>query len=146
MITPIRHFCAFLGLIVDSGVCYYQLSVIMYCIIAKNDKIEQFCRSKSFSSRLLPDDCVWMDSTKLKNSIICFPQQRNIHNNIFGGFLMRKGYELAWANACVYRYVMLIDVIRIFNFSSLDGRVVRASASVAVDPGLIPSRAKPMTS
>ena len=30
-------------------------------------------------------------------------------------------------------------------FNSSDGRVVRASASVAVDLGLIPSRVKPMT-
>ena len=30
------------------------------------------------------------------------------------------------------------------NFNSSDGRVVRASTSVAVDLGLIPSRVKPM--
>nr|CAB3219767.1 acyl-coenzyme A thioesterase 9, mitochondrial-like [Phallusia mammillata] len=58
--------------------------------------------SKSFRSRVLPPDSVWMESTKLKNAIICFPEQRNIHNKVFGGFLMRKAFELAWANACVF--------------------------------------------
>ncbi|XP_078088238.1 acyl-coenzyme A thioesterase 9, mitochondrial-like [Mustelus asterias] len=28
--------------------------------------------------------------------------ERNIRNKIFGGFLMRKAFEQAWANACVY--------------------------------------------
>ncbi|XP_061521987.1 acyl-CoA thioesterase 9, tandem duplicate 1 isoform X9 [Phycodurus eques] len=29
-------------------------------------------------------------------------QERNIFNRIFGGFLMRKAYELGWANACAF--------------------------------------------
>ncbi len=29
-------------------------------------------------------------------------KQRNLYNKIFGGFLMRQAYELAWANACLY--------------------------------------------
>ncbi|XP_051869450.1 acyl-coenzyme A thioesterase 9, mitochondrial-like isoform X2 [Pristis pectinata] len=29
-------------------------------------------------------------------------KERNIFNKIFGGFLMRKAFELAWANACVF--------------------------------------------
>ena len=38
------------------------------------------------------------------------------------------------------------DVVkRMKNFNSSDGRVVRASASEAIDLGLIPSRVKPMT-
>ncbi len=31
-----------------------------------------------------------------------FIQERNIFNRIFGGFLMRKAYELGRANACVF--------------------------------------------
>ncbi|XP_072440777.1 acyl-coenzyme A thioesterase 9, mitochondrial-like isoform X2 [Chiloscyllium punctatum] len=84
----------------------------------------------SFRSRKLPANSVWMDQTKLKSLEICHPQhtwdysandiktystekspsahhiptsqERNIFNKIFGGFLMRKAFELAWANACVY--------------------------------------------
>ena len=35
--------------------------------------------------------------------------------------------------------------LEVAEFNSLDGRVVRASPSEAVDLGLIPSRVKPMT-
>ena len=31
-----------------------------------------------------------------------FMQQRNLYNKIFGGFLMRQAYELAWINASLY--------------------------------------------
>jgi acyl-coenzyme A thioesterase 9 len=31
-----------------------------------------------------------------------FLKYRNLYNKIFGGFLMRKAYELAWANAEVF--------------------------------------------
>ena len=34
--------------------------------------------------------------------LLCVAQERNIFNRIFGGFLMRKAYELGWANACSY--------------------------------------------
>lgn len=33
---------------------------------------------------------------------VCAGQERNIFNRIFGGFLMRKAYELGWANACSF--------------------------------------------
>ncbi|NWR74369.1 ACOT9 thioesterase, partial [Centropus unirufus] len=53
-------------------------------------------------SRKLPPNSVWMEDTKLKSLEICHPQQRNIFNRIFGGFLMRKAFELGWATACNY--------------------------------------------
>ncbi|MED6281790.1 Acyl-coenzyme A thioesterase 10, mitochondrial [Characodon lateralis] len=56
----------------------------------------------SFRSRMLPLKSVWMEDAKLKGLEICHPQQRNIFNRIFGGFLMRKAYELGWANACSF--------------------------------------------
>uniref|UniRef100_A0A669EFY9 Acyl-CoA thioesterase 9, tandem duplicate 1 n=1 Tax=Oreochromis niloticus TaxID=8128 RepID=A0A669EFY9_ORENI len=56
----------------------------------------------SFRSRVLPPSSVWMEDAKLKGLEICHPQERNIFNRIFGGFLMRKAYELGWANACSY--------------------------------------------
>ncbi|KAI5627440.1 acyl-CoA thioesterase 9, tandem duplicate 1 isoform X1 [Silurus asotus] len=43
-----------------------------------------------------------MEDAKLKGLEICHPQERNIFNRIFGGFLMRKAYELGWANACAF--------------------------------------------
>lgn len=59
-------------------------------------------KSGSLKVRHKPENTVWMEDAQLKNVIICHPEQRNLYNKIFGGFLMRQGYELAWANACLY--------------------------------------------
>ncbi len=37
----------------------------------------------SFHTRK-PDNVVWMSDTEQKTILICMPQDRNIHNNIFG--------------------------------------------------------------
>uniref|UniRef100_A0A671RVD8 Acyl-coenzyme A thioesterase 9, mitochondrial-like n=1 Tax=Sinocyclocheilus anshuiensis TaxID=1608454 RepID=A0A671RVD8_9TELE len=59
-------------------------------------------RTVSFRSRILSPNSVWMEDAKMKGLEICHPQERNIFNRIFGGFLMRKAYELGWANACAF--------------------------------------------
>ncbi|PIK48292.1 putative acyl-coenzyme A thioesterase 9, mitochondrial [Apostichopus japonicus] len=56
----------------------------------------------SFSVRRMPPNSVWMESTKLKNALLCFPQERNIHNKIFGGYLMRQATEIAYTNAVLF--------------------------------------------
>lgn len=38
-----------------------------------------------------------MKNTVMKSVRVCHPQQRNIHNRIFGGYLMREALELAYA-------------------------------------------------
>ncbi|CAH2220207.1 Hypothetical predicted protein [Pelobates cultripes] len=72
-------------------------------------------RTVSFRSRILPPNSIWMEDAKLKGLEICHPQQRNIFNRIFGGFLMRKAYELGWATACSYGgsrpYIVAVDDI-----------------------------------
>uniref|UniRef100_A0A8C8Z8A3 Acyl-CoA thioesterase 9 n=1 Tax=Prolemur simus TaxID=1328070 RepID=A0A8C8Z8A3_PROSS len=69
----------------------------------------------SFQSRILPPNAVWMENSKLKSLEICHPQERNIFNRIFGGFLMRKAYELAWVTACSFSgsraFVVAVDDI-----------------------------------
>ncbi|XP_010594044.2 acyl-coenzyme A thioesterase 9, mitochondrial isoform X1 [Loxodonta africana] len=69
----------------------------------------------SFRSRVLPPNAVWMEDSKLKSLLVCHPQERNIFNRIFGGFLMRKAYELAWATACSFGgsrpFVVAVDDI-----------------------------------
>ncbi|GAB5584476.1 acyl-coenzyme A thioesterase 9 [Prionailurus iriomotensis] len=69
----------------------------------------------SFQSRVLPPHAVWMEDSKLKSLEICHPQERNIFNRIFGGFLMRKAYELGWATACNFGgsrpFVVAVDDI-----------------------------------
>ncbi|KAK3086446.1 hypothetical protein FSP39_018538 [Pinctada imbricata] len=71
--------------------------------------------SRTFKVRVKPENSVWMEDTVLKNIHICFPEQRNLYNKIFGGYLMRKAYELAWANASLYcksrPFVKVVDDI-----------------------------------
>lgn len=51
---------------------------------------------------LAPSDAVLMRDTALQNTFICQPQQRNLRNRIFGGFLMRRAYELAFSSAYMF--------------------------------------------
>ncbi len=44
----------------------------------------------------------WMRDTALKNTLLMNAQERNIHGKIFGGYLMKTAYELAWALAVTY--------------------------------------------
>ncbi|VDM38698.1 unnamed protein product [Toxocara canis] len=59
-------------------------------------------KNHSFRHRVLPPNHVWLDDAKLKNAVICFPIDRNVYNKIFGGYLMRLAFELAWSNAAMY--------------------------------------------
>ncbi|XP_035567830.1 acyl-coenzyme A thioesterase 9, mitochondrial isoform X1 [Canis lupus baileyi] len=72
-------------------------------------------KTVSFRSRVLPPNAVWMENSKLKSLEVCHPQERNIFNRIFGGFLMRKAYELGWATACNFGgsrpFVVAVDDI-----------------------------------
>jgi acyl-coenzyme A thioesterase 9 len=45
---------------------------------------------------------ILMDATKMQNAMIAQPQVQNLHNRIFGGFLMRRAFELAFSNAYVF--------------------------------------------
>eukprot|EP01124_Arcella_intermedia_P023242 TRINITY_DN3643_c0_g1_i2.p1 TRINITY_DN3643_c0_g1~~TRINITY_DN3643_c0_g1_i2.p1 ORF type:complete len:444 (-),score=53.79 TRINITY_DN3643_c0_g1_i2:168-1499(-) len=47
-------------------------------------------------------ESILVSSTKLSNAFICHRQQRNIYGRIFGGFLMRKAFELASATAYLF--------------------------------------------
>lgn len=42
---------------------------------------------------------VLISTTSLSNTLVCQGQHRNIHGRIFGGFLMRRAFELAFATA-----------------------------------------------
>eukprot|EP00918_Siedleckia_nematoides_P020110 GHVU01042878.1.p1 GENE.GHVU01042878.1~~GHVU01042878.1.p1 ORF type:complete len:434 (+),score=29.76 GHVU01042878.1:167-1468(+) len=74
-----------------------ELSVIHNIFLSTIDQ-----KHKTFKLQVKPEHTIWMKDTLLKNVIICFPEQRNIHGKIFGGFLMRQALELAWINACLY--------------------------------------------
>ena len=48
---------------------------------------------------LVTDDSMLISQTRVENSLMCQPQQRNLSGRIFGGFLMRRAFELAFS-AC----------------------------------------------
>ncbi|GAA6000670.1 hypothetical protein JCM10207_004602 [Rhodosporidiobolus poonsookiae] len=49
-----------------------------------------------------PPDVIFMSDTRIKSAQLMHPQERNVHNKIFGGYLMRLAYETAYATACLF--------------------------------------------
>lgn len=51
----------------------------------------------SLQKRKLPDGCVWMgeERCRVSNIIFTHPEDRNLHNTVFGGFIMRHAVELS---------------------------------------------------
>ena len=56
----------------------------------------------SFQGRYKPSNDVWMKDTSMKSLVICHPQKRNIHGNVYAGFLIRAALELAWAECWAF--------------------------------------------
>lgn len=48
-----------------------------------------------------PAGAIWMSDAKLSNVIICQPEFQNLYNKVFGGYLMRTAFELAWSTAFI---------------------------------------------
>ncbi|KAG6401333.1 hypothetical protein SASPL_138186 [Salvia splendens] len=61
-----------------------------------------FCDMPALADR----DSILLKHTCLENSLICQPQQRNIHGRIFGGFLMHRAFELAFSTAYAFAGMM----------------------------------------
>ncbi|XP_068319604.1 acyl-coenzyme A thioesterase 2, chloroplastic-like [Pyrus communis] len=57
-----------------------------------------FCDMPALADR----DSILLRDTRLENSLICQPQQRNMHGRIFGGFLMHQAFELAFSTAYAF--------------------------------------------
>ena len=51
---------------------------------------------------LAPPDVLMMDETTHDNVLICQPQHRNTAGRVFGGFLLRRGFELAYSSAYLF--------------------------------------------
>ncbi|KAJ3809201.1 Thioesterase/thiol ester dehydrase-isomerase [Lentinula aff. lateritia] len=43
-----------------------------------------------------------MPETRIERCMLMFPQERNVHQKIFGGYLMRLAYELGFSNASMF--------------------------------------------
>ncbi|KEP52668.1 acyl-CoA thioester hydrolase [Rhizoctonia solani 123E] len=59
---------------------------------------------------------VWMEDTRLEKTLMMFPQKRNVHSKVFGGYLMRQvlAYEIGYTDAYMFTRAPL-------RFLSLDG-------------------------
>ncbi|KAL7529479.1 hypothetical protein ACHAXR_005091 [Thalassiosira sp. AJA248-18] len=51
---------------------------------------------------LAEPNAMLMDQTAQSNAMVAQPQARNLHDRIFGGFLMRRAFELAFATAYMF--------------------------------------------
>jgi len=79
-----------------------------------------------------------MEQLKLKNVLVCNPESRNIHNKIFGGWLMRQAFELAWSTACLlsngkHRIVFIDDIL--FKEPVEIGSVLMCSSQIVYSEG-----------
>ncbi|XP_046803952.1 acyl-coenzyme A thioesterase 9, mitochondrial-like [Lucilia cuprina] len=54
------------------------------------------------NNRFLPQNSRWMNDSFIVNTFLCFPENRNAQNTVFGGFLMRQSYEISWMRAYLY--------------------------------------------
>ncbi|GMH27966.1 hypothetical protein Nepgr_029809 [Nepenthes gracilis] len=61
-----------------------------------------FCDMPALADR----NSILLRDTRLENSLICQPQQRNIHGRIFGGFLMHRAFDLAFSTAYAFAGTM----------------------------------------
>jgi len=72
-----------------------------------------------------------MANTHLQTVLLCHPQERNTNNKIFGGYLMRCAYELAWANAQTYcqdrPYFLALDEVNFVKPVSIGDIVILSS-------------------
>jgi acyl-coenzyme A thioesterase 9 len=73
---------------------------LMHNLYLKSSEVMQSTESSSLSS--IPRNYKWMRDTCLKNTLFMAPQQRNQNGKMFGGYLMRVAYDLAWTTALTF--------------------------------------------
>lgn len=84
-----------------------------------------------------PED-VLMRDTRLQNTFLTMPQQRNTAGRIFGGFLMRRAYELARSTAHIFggRRPIFLELDQVtFNAPVNVGEMIKFESSVLYTSG-----------
>ena len=81
-----------------------------------------------------PKNALWMHETERKSIVYTHPQDRNMYNKIFGGYLMRIAFELGYITALLccksaVRFVALDDIsfkspVKIGSILSFKSRLV----------------------
>ena len=59
-------------------------------------------RAVSTFPALAAPDAILSEATRTENIFVAQPQQRNLSGRIFGGFLLRRAFELAFATSYVF--------------------------------------------
>ena len=65
----------------------------------------------------LSSDSIAISSTEIQNNLVMHIQERNVHNKIFGGFLMREMIESGWIAGKVFvkdNIISLEDITNIY--------------------------------
>ncbi|KAJ8961189.1 hypothetical protein NQ318_008872 [Aromia moschata] len=87
---------------------------LIYDLYLRTTKVKSI---SSIRNRRLPPRCVWMHESSLSNIVFSHPEDRNIHNTVFGGFIMRQAEELSWALGFMYsKYRPVLRSISDINF------------------------------
>lgn len=73
----------------------------------------------SLKNKELPSgNCLWMDGCTVSNIILSHPENRNIHNTVFGGFIMHQATELSWVLGYKFsKYRPVLKSISDINFN-----------------------------
>ncbi len=69
---------------------------------APNEKESELIHQLFLQTQAGNVDGVCMAKTRRESTIIMHPQDRNIHNKIFGGHIMRLSFELGWTMANLF--------------------------------------------
>eukprot|EP00045_Choanoeca_perplexa_P005555 m.46915 g.46915 ORF g.46915 m.46915 type:complete len:167 (-) comp13183_c0_seq2:398-898(-) len=78
-----------------------------------------FLRTRDLNHSVkLPESMRWISDTAHESINMCHPQDRNIHNSIFGGFLMREAFELAWMSASMFSNTVTSTITNEFESST----------------------------
>lgn len=75
-----------------------QSFAILISVLLSSWQGRVLCEMPALADR----NSILIKDTRLENAIICQPQQRNMHGRIFGGFLMRRAFEIAFSTCYVF--------------------------------------------
>ncbi|EKM52603.1 uncharacterized protein PHACADRAFT_261141 [Phanerochaete carnosa HHB-10118-sp] len=64
--------------------------------------LQSTAQSESVDLCMASESRVPMGNTRLEKTLTMYPQERNIHQKIFGGYLMRLAYELGYSNSMLF--------------------------------------------
>ena len=79
-------------------------------------------------------DSIPMKNTQCSSIRICHPQERNVHNLIFGGYLMREAFELAYSSAIIHNGGEPIHIVTVEDINFVHpvaiGSILEFSATI----------------